>query len=104
MAETIKGEAYSVAFRLKNNGNPISDQVVDGVRIALNNQVASWPDGTLTYSTDDQTWRFPMTQANSYAMVGGSADYQAQIKIAGEVYSAKMRKIKVDETMFRKEW
>lgn len=104
MAEIIKGEAYSVAFSLKNNGTAVTPETVDGVRIALGNQTASWPDGSLTYSTDDQTWRFPLSQANSYAIVGNEVNYQAQLKIAGEVFSSRKRKITVYDTMFRREW
>lgn len=104
MAEIIKGESYTIAFTLKSNGVVIDNTMVSGVRIALGNQVAAYPDGTLTYSADDQTWRFPVSQANTYAMAGKETDYQAQVKMGGDIFSSRKRKITVHETMFRKEW
>ena len=104
MAEIVKGEAYSVAFTLKNNGIVITNESVQGVRIMLGNQMATYPDGTLTYCADDQTWRFPLSQGTTYALTGETVDYQSQIMIAGEIFSSKKRQIKVNDTMFRKEW
>lgn len=104
MATIVKGESYRVAFVLKDNGTVITPEMVDGVRIALNNQIAVYPTGNLTFDSTDNTWQFPMTQKNSYMIMGDKADYQVQIKIAGEVFSSKKRNVVVDETMFRKEW
>lgn len=100
----IKGESYSVAFMLKDNGEPITPETVQGVRIALGNQIATYPDGNLTFSNEDNTWRFPMSQKNTLSIQGKVMDYQAQVKIGTEIFSCKMQKITMDETMFRKEW
>lgn len=104
MAEIIQGEAYSVAFTLINDGVVVTDQTVDGVRIALGNQTATYPDGTLTYDDTDQTWRFPLTQQNSYSMSGKETDYQAQIRIGTNIYSTRKQKITVYDSMFRGKW
>lgn len=104
MAKIVKGESYSVAFKLKNNGNILTAENVEGVRIMLGSQMATYPDGTLTYNSDDQTWRFPLSQGTTYAITGASVEYQTQIKVAGSVYSSEKREITVCETMFRKEW
>ena len=100
----VKGESYSVAFALKNNGEPILPESVQGVRIALGNQVATYPDGNLTFNSEDNTWRFPMSQKNTLSIQGTVMDYQAQVKIGNDIFSGKMKKITMDETMFRKEW
>lgn len=104
MATIVKGESYRVAFTLKDNGTVITPSMVQGVRIALGNQIATYPNGNLTFETEDNTWQFPMTQKNSYSMMGNETDYQVQVKIDGEIFSSKKMKVVVDETMFRKEW
>ena len=104
MAKIVKGESYSVAFRLKNTGSIITPDNVEGGRIMLGSQMATYPDGTLTYSAEDQTWRFPLSQGTTYAITGATVEYQSQIKVAGNVYSSEKRQITVCETMFRKEW
>ena len=100
----IKGASYSVAFRLKDNGTLITPETVQGVRIALGNQIATYPDGSLTFNSEDNTWRFPMSQKNTLSIQGMEMDYQAQIKIGNEIFPSKQQKIKMEETMFRKEW
>lgn len=108
MAELIKGTQCSLAFTLKDTmqggGTLITPDNVDGVRIALGNQVSSYPDGTLTYSTDDQTWRFPLTQANSYAFVGNTVNFQVEVKIGDDIFPSAIASIKVLESMFRTRW
>ena len=100
----VKGEAYRVAFRLTDNGTVILPNMVEGVRIILGNQMATYPDGNLTFSTDDNTWRFPMSQKNTLSINGQSISYQVQVMIDGEIFSSKEKKIAIDDTMFRKEW
>ena len=100
----VKGEAYRVAFTLKDNGTTIVPSMVQGVRIALGNQLATYPDGNLTFSNEDNTWRFPMSQKNSMSVSGNEVEYQVQVKIDGEIFSSKKMKIKIDDSMFRKEW
>ena len=104
MANIVKGEQYSVAFLLRANGSAVTPENINGVRIMLGDQMATYPDGALTYSSDDGTWRFPLTQETTYKIVGSEVSYQAQIKIADRIYSRKPQTIKVDDTMFRTEW
>ena len=102
----VKGAQYSVAFVLKNknNGRPITSDDVDGVRIALGNQVATYPDGTLTYSTEDSTWLFPMTQTNTRALVGQTVDYQVEIRTGNDIFPSAKQSCKLKESMFRERW
>lgn len=100
----IKGAQYSVAFTIRNNGVLVTSETVDGVRIALGNQIATYPDGSLTFSAEDSTWRFPMTQANTYALNGTSVEYQVQIKIGDEIFPSETQSVKLSDTMFRERW
>ena len=100
----IKGEAFSIAFTINSGNTIITPASVDGVRIKLGSSVAVYPNGTLDFNNADQTWRFPLTQALSYAIPGAKADYQVQIKIGENVYSSQQQSVTVGETMFRKEW
>lgn len=104
MATIVKGESYRVAFTLKDNGTVITPSMVQGVRIALGNQTAAYPDGNLTFSNEDNTWRFPMSQKNSMSVQGSEVEYQVQVKIDGEIFSSKKMKVSIDESMFRNEW
>jgi len=102
--DIIKGESYTVPFVIKNDGVPVTNNDVDGVRIRLGNQIAYYPDGTLEFNPEDSTWDFPMTQKNTYSIIGKTIDYQVQVKINGDIHSSKETKIKIEETMFKTEW
>ena len=106
MAKIVKGESFKVAFTVKDidNGVTITPEMVDGVRIALGSQIATYPDGSLTFSTEDNTWRFPMSQKNTLSAVGKTFDYQVQVKIGEDVFSTDITPVTLEETMFRKEW
>ena len=104
MAGIIKGAQYSLPFTIKADGTIVTNETVQGVRIALGNQVASWPDGALRYSSSDKTWRFPLTQKASYALRGTTVKYQVEVLISGDIFPSKTREITVDESIFRKEW
>lgn len=101
----IKGAQYAIAFSLKNkNGQTITDENVDGVRIALGNQVATYPDGALTFSTDDNTWRFPLSQANTRALKGQITNYQVEVRTGDDIYPSDMQALEIKESMFRERW
>lgn len=102
--DIIKGESYRVAFVLRDGNYVLTPEDVDEVRIALGNQIANYPTGTLTFDTEEKTWQFPMTQKNTYSFIGTTVDYQVQVKINDEVFSSKKTPIKIHESMFRKEW
>lgn len=104
MSTIVKGDAYSVAFTVKSDDVIVTPDMVQGLRIALGNQIAEYPNGNLTFSSDDNTWRFPMTQKNTLSIKGKIMNYQSQAKIAGEIYTSDEMDIEISETMFRKEW
>ena len=102
----IKGEQYAIPFDITDTdtGEPITDEDVDGVRIALGHQVETYPDGNLVYSQEDQQWLFPMSQCNTYSILESEVSYQVQVKIDGEIFSSDKVRTIIGETMFRKEW
>lgn len=102
--EIIKGESYSIPVVVKSDGQIVTDNMVQGIRIALGSQVATFPDGNLEYNAEEEAWMFPLTQRNAYTMSGSEVDYQVQVKINNEIFSSRIRKVKVYDTMFRKEW
>ena len=102
--EIIKGESYKIPFVLKNDGEPVTNNDVDGVRIRLGNQVAYYPDGILEYNPESATWDFPMSQKNTYSIIGKTINYQVQVKINGDVHSSDETAIKIKESMFKTEW
>lgn len=102
--DIIKGESYKVPFVVKDNGNIVTSNDVDGVRIRLGNQIAYYPDGILEYNPEAQTWDFPMSQKNTYSIIGKTINYQVQVKINGEVHSSVETEIKIKESMFKTEW
>lgn len=102
--EIIKGESYRIPIVVKSSGLVLTEDMVQGIRIALGNQIAVFPDGNLEYNPDEKAWMFPLTQKNAYSLKGTEVDYQVQVKIDDEVYSSRMRKVKLYDTMFRKEW
>lgn len=102
--DIIKGEAYRVSFTLRDGDYILTDEDVDEVRIALGNQIVRYPVGTLEYDAEEKTWYFPMTQKNTYSIIGTTMEYQAQVKISGEIFSSKKKSIKMEASMFRKEW
>ena len=102
--DIIKGESYKVPFVIKDNGDIVTSNDIDGVRIRLGNQIAYYPDGILEFNSEDGTWEFPMSQKNTYSIIGQTINYQVQVKINGEIHSSKDTKIKIEESMFKTEW
>ena len=101
----IQGAQYAIAFTIKTkNGQTITDENVDGVRIALGNQVATYPDGALTYSAEDGAWLFPMTQTNSRALKGQTTGYQCEIRINDEIFPSPIQAVEIKDSMFRERW
>ena len=98
-----QGDAYSVPIVINNGDLQVTDENTAKVRINLCGFTAQYPDGGLVY--DEGYWYFPLTEEMTYKMRGGEHDLQVQISPNGiNVYSSKIYKVEVGESVFKGVW
>lgn len=98
----VQGDEYLIPVMLRQGDTTITDEIADGVRIAIGTAVCTWPDGTLTY--DNGLWYFPLTQKISYDLPEGKAKFQVQVKINGKIIGTKIKMVEVDGSIIKGEW
>lgn len=99
-----QGDAYLVPIIIKQGDTMLTDEMVNGVKVAVGSAVCSYPNGTLRYSRDDGVWYFPLTQKISNKLTPGKADFQVQVKMDGGIVGTKIKQVDVNECIIKGEW
>lgn len=98
-----QGDAYYLPIVIAGeNGTPLTDEDVSGVRIGIGEFSATYP-GTVEY--DNGQWMFPLTQEMTYALTSGMVDFQVQVKMGNDVvYGSRVKKVTVDKSLLIGVW
>lgn len=97
-----QGDEYPIPVLLTINGTTITDEMAEGVRIAIGTSVCTYPNGTLTY--ENGLWYYPLTQAVSYGLKAGKAKFQVQVKMNGKIIGTKTKEVDIDGNIIKGEW
>ena len=102
MMSITQGDQYSIPIIIKQGDTVITNENVQGVRIAIENAVFTYPGGHLEYS--DGVWYFPLTQELSYLLEEGKAKGQVQIRIGRNIIGSKTKEIDINECIIKEGW
>ena len=97
-----QGDQYLIPILLRQGGQTITDDLAEGVRVALDSAVCTYPNGTLTY--ENGLWYFPLTQKISYGLKPGKAIFQVQVKMNGNIVGCKQKEVEIDGSIIKGEW
>jgi len=97
-----QGDQYRIPVLIRQGGQTITDELAEGVRIAIGTSVCTYPNGTLTY--EDGLWYFPLTQKISYGLKPGKAQFQVQVKMNGNIVGTKIKEVEIDGSIIKGEW
>lgn len=103
MATAItQGDSYLIPVVIRQGETIITDELVDGVKIAIDNAICTYPNGTLTY--ENGVWYYPLSQKISNNLPVGKADIQVQVKLGNNIIGSKIRKVDIDACIIKGEW
>lgn len=83
MAIIYQGDQYALPIKIKQGDTVISDEMVEKLRIGVDQFVDKYPDGGITY--DNGYWLFPLTEEMTYQLLGGEGEIQAQVLFPNDV-------------------
>lgn len=93
-----QGDSYSFIFKINQGEASLDMDGVELIEFTIGTLSKSWPLA-VTYNEDDQTFLFPVSQEETFAMSGWE-DYQVRIKYAtGNVYASPVNKINIKDTL-----
>ena len=101
-----QGDQYSILVSINKGGDPLTPAEVEGVKVRIGAEERRYPDGTLTYSADEQAWLFPVTQADTLAMMGMQRA-QVQVNFGGtpaQIIGSAIEQVNIDNSVIRSEW
>lgn len=89
-----QGDQYSIPFVIKRKGEKVTPDTVSDVVIAIGDIVRAYSEGTLTYSTADEVWLFPIYREETLKLPIDTS-YQIEIHIGKDVIHSKEYPIKL---------
>ena len=99
-----KGAQYIIPFDIKLNGEPVTPEDIDGLRIQIDNKLCEWPEGDLEFDSTDNTWSYPLTEEQSITMFAGERNAQVSVKIGDDILPSCVMKITVSDSIIKKRW
>lgn len=99
-----KGEQFVVPVEVEVNGQNVSPDDVDGIRIQIGDRLCEWPDGELDYDMEEETWLYPLTEAQTMSMYAGQRKAQIAVMIGDAILETDVFGIDVKESIIKKRW
>lgn len=96
-----QGDQYILPITVTLGSVPVTDQNVQGVKIALGGTVKEWP-GDMDYA--DGAFQYPLTQAQTIAF-GQAAPLQAQVNTDGStILTSPVQMLEVEPSIILEVW
>ena len=95
--QIMQGDAYKLPFRLTQDGEVITEQMVEDVEIVIGSTIKSYANGKIHYS--DGNWLYPLTQEQTFAMCNHPQDVQVRVKFhGGDVMGVPLPPVKLERS------
>lgn len=101
MARIIQGEQYAIKIEIYNEDAQVTPENCDDIKIKVGTIEKTHSAGELSYSTEEEAWLFPLTQAETLAFCGGRIERQRQVKIAGNIFSTAKSIILIADSIIK---
>ena len=99
----LQGDQYYIPFRLRNSQGIISDTNVSDVQITIGTLSKQMKDGVI-YDHDPESWKFPITQKETFNMTAQSYPTQIRVKFNnGDIIGRKAGHISVLKSLSEEE-
>lgn len=93
----MQGDSYSIKIKISQDGLPLTPEMVEEVEIAIGSYIKKYP-GEVSYL--DESWLFPVSQKESFAMMAVPQPCQLRVKLAGgDVFGTDMGSIDVCDSL-----
>lgn len=101
----LQGDQYSLMIPIMSGCDPITPDMIEGVKIQVGDVVKLYP-GDLEYDSKMKCWLYPLTQEQTLGM-RGRVTAQVQVNFGGDpaqIIGAKPKDIFIDNSLIKKEW
>lgn len=99
-----KGEQFYVPVEVAVNGQNVSPEDVDGVRIQIGDRLCEWPDGELEYDGEENVWLYNLKESQTMVMHAGRQKAQIAVMIGDAILETDVFGIDVRESIIKKRW
>lgn len=101
--EIQKGDQYSIPLALKFNGEDVTPQTVDDVRVQIGGILLAYVGGSLTYDSESKVWFFPLTEEQTRDMPPVVC-FQCAVKQGHDLYYSDISYIPFGDSIIKETW
>ena len=99
-----KGEQYAIPFEIKVGDDDVTPLSVSGVRIQIDGRLCEYQNGELEYDTQEGTWLYPLTEAQSSSLSAGERKAQVAVKYGDDIIMSDVIKVAVKDSIIKRKW
>ena len=102
--EVHQGDQYLIPFAITVDGEAVTPDNVDGVRIQVDKTLHQWPEGELEYDSETEAWMFPLTEQESLVMLAGKCPAEVAVLRGQDIRKGDTFELNVKRSIIRKRW
>ena len=97
----MQGDSYSLSIEvLKEDGSIVTNAEVADMEIIIGSLRKTYLDGEVTYDSTSQTWRFPLSQEETFRYLPSRVKGQVRVKwLTGEVEGVPLDEERIRESL-----
>lgn len=100
-----KGDQYSLPIKIKTkDGEPITPEQVDGVKINVNGVTEVYPNGALVFDAETSQWLYPLTQTETLGLYGKRVKVQCQIRVGDCMRGTPYKMVDIGSQVIKEVW
>lgn len=99
-----KGEQFAIPFEVKIGDEIATPENINGLRIKVFGRLHEWPNGNLTFDSDDNVWLYPLGENQTRGMLESRRSAQVAVKIGENILKTDVFEIEVKNSIIMEPW
>lgn len=99
-----KGEQFILPFEVKIGEDLATPENIDGLRIKVVDKLCEWPDGELSFDSENNMWEYPLTEAQSLMFMSGPRKAQVAVMLGDVILKSDVFTLDVKDSIIMERW
>lgn len=99
-----KGEQFAIPFEVKIGDDTATPENIDGLRIKVFGRLQEWPNGDLTFDSEENMWLYSLAEDQTRGILDGPKPAQVAVKLGENILKTDVFELEVKNSIIMEPW
>ena len=99
-----KGEQFAIPFEVKIGDDTATPENIDGLRIKVFGRLQEWPNGDLTFDSEENVWLYTLAEDQTRGILDGPKPAQVAVKLGENILKTDVFELEVKNSIIMEPW